>query len=271
MKPNKKTEENIKKFSADELALYKIYEEEMIKAESIFCNILSIVNAVAGNAMADAVFQLQKTKHWRMNVKHHANRAKKAYEAAEHKLAKLMNQRQCLFYDYVDIAEETLKGDIMKLYYSLKNLYDKHHVEESSLAASVAAARIMLGYACRNYDDLEHDIDAEIEKRLGNYIMQHPACGISRLMINRGRSQHVGKYFCFLRLGDVLHHWHIVAEAICPDPDECGLNTDPDVLLAMKVIDTRFCDENLVNRIKHKALGMQEPEMQALILKENGY
>lgn len=211
------------------------------KARAVFDRLNSLVNivvgaanTVAGKAVFDAVERVRGTAYDKGPVRYNINRAVRMYYEYEHMHMRNYGDRKQLFYDYLDCAESGIQKDVDILRLSIKSVLDKYGQTDTELKAYVEAARDMLAYACHIYDIMTDIADREA-----------PGYDFKRRMSRA-------------RLTGVLKRYEEAADLICrPEGDVViDLNTDRNVRLAFKVIETKLTGEDYLNRAGYEALRM---------------
>lgn len=212
------------------------------------------VNAIAASAMTDAFFVLQKTKHYRHDVKQHAKAAKQAYESFENRLSKQFGISYDIYMDFLDNIETSLKGDVAKLYFSMKNLLDKNKIKESELIAHVETARTLIEYACVSYDRLVVARSDNLHRLLHEYLMQHPDCPQHLRQKVQAKSTDLSGVCCHARMTDAYHHWCCVADKVCKIDKVVDAQHDPNCVLAFRVIENKLTSDDFFGSRAYKAI-----------------
>lgn len=203
--------------------------------ENHFWSRVGAANQIAINAMTEAYDAIEDAGMLKQTVKQKANAAMSACEKYLHDCQKEMGDRYYLWSDVVCIAANNLQTDIMHLYYSIKQMLDKHRIPHSDVCSHIQTALAMLTSANLFCDGL---ID---------HFQRHTFFDI-------------GKDFRKWRLTGIESNWREVARLTSRCKEDISLDSDPNCQLAMTVIFKRYEDMDFLNDAAQKAMPLN-PDM----------
>ena len=195
---------------------------------------IGTANHMAFQAIDDAVEMMTDAGMLRHQVKVHAQKAiveYHRYEFATYQHFKIMEDgRYALWQDLIGRASVKMETDVMKLYYSIKQVMDRQGVKNSAVYAQIQTGLGLVTMATLMFDSL-----MEIYQ--------------SKTMIC------VADAFMAGRLTAVERHWKAVGEltgkTVCQD---VNLRDDPNCNLAIRVIIDRYKAEDILNEAAGEAL-----------------
>ncbi|WP_028896695.1 hypothetical protein [Prevotella sp. HUN102] len=202
----------------------------------LFHTIVCAANDVAHTEMLDTVRLLQKTKHYRHEVKKACKDALKRYgdydrRSLEDMRSEEVDKRQ-LYMDFLDAVNERLKPHVFKLYMAVKQALDKRNVEESALKAHVICADQLLKYSVFLFD---------------KFFEETPPIPPVDLRMT----------FLPARLHPVLSAWSVITDRLCRDCD-IDLDEEPDCKLAFDIIEYNITKERYINESGMEAVSLNE-------------
>lgn len=209
---------------------------------------IGTANHIAFQAIDDAVEMMTDCGMMRQKVKVHAQKAiveYHRYEFATWQHFKIMNDgRFALWQDLIGRAAVKMEPDIQKLHYSIKQVLDREHVENSEVMA-----QIQTGLALVTLSTMMFDI-----------LMESYQC---HTMID------VAGMFMAGRLTAVERHWREVGEITGKQVmADVNLRDDKTCQLAVRVILERYQRADILNEAAGEALRLN-PDVKVYVNEED--
>ncbi|TGX80491.1 hypothetical protein E5358_12600 [Palleniella muris] len=205
------------------------------KLNALINVVLGAANTIAGRCLYNAIEVLAGDKRlYRHELKRLANEAKKYFDSYERTHMDNFGEKHQLFLDYLDGVEDEVMPHADTMYWSIKSALDRHNESDSELKAKVLLAHVLLEYSCQVYDDL-------IEKT------------------RTSSGYNFDRFMRPARLTRVLHSWDGICGILCKSEHDIDLNSEPNCLLAFRVIKRILQSGEAMNKAGYNAL-MLNPE-----------
>lgn len=194
---------------------------------------IAAVNTLAGEAINNARNSLSKDKKlYRLQVKHYAREAERAYLKYERQHTRNFGDRYNLFLDYLSAVDDVMGKHIRNLNLSLWQVLTKSNQSNAQLKAEIETAWVMAKYACDMFDHLMHE--AYVKTRF-DYT----------------------PYFINARLTSVFYNWDMLEHLVCKVDKGTGtvnFEEDDNCKLAFRIIETQLMSEDTLNKAGFEAI-----------------
>lgn len=143
--------------------------------------VVMCVNDIADAAVRDAVAELRATKYYKHDVKRTCKMCLDKYDWFGKRLETVLKDKYQFWMDLADAYSELMQPHITKLYWSIKNCFDRNFEPDASVKARLCTAEFMLSAASRNFSDYfdamakQHGVDVR------HWFAQADLSGICRL------------------------------------------------------------------------------------------
>lgn len=216
--------------AVSEVVSPKMSLEDFAEVSSMFLLLGGIVNNVAGSALTEARAPLVNSKFFRHKVKYNANRAMREFDAYEYRMKERLGKQWKFFLDSTDELQRLIHNDVEKLYWAFRSELLKDGCEHATLIARTEVAYTMLAFA-EHFFDIFFDtakprLKTDVRHLFGAYRVKGP-----------------------------LALW----SSVCDDLRQqtkvvCDFQGSQQCRLALKVIENRIIDPDLVNKASALAL-----------------
>ena len=204
--------------------------EDFTDVSSMYLLLGGIVNNVAGYALTEARAQLVRSPFFRHRVKYNANRATREFDTYEYRMKEKLGKQWKFFLDSTDELQRLIHNDVEKLYWAFRSELLKDGCEQATLIARTEVAYTMLAFA-----EYFFDIFFDTAKSKTKY--------------------DVRRLFDAYRVKRPLGLWSSVCDDLRQQTEVvCDFQGSQQCRLALKVIENRIIDPDLVNKASALAL-----------------
>ena len=204
--------------------------EDFAEVSSMFLLLGGIVNNVAGSALTEARAPLVNSKFFRHKVKYNANRAMREFDAYEYRMKEKLGKQWQFFMDSTDELQRLIHDDVERLYLAFRAELLKDGCGHPTLIARTEVAYTMLAFA-------EHFFNVYFDTAKAK-----TKCDVRHLF---------GAY----RVKNTFALWKCVCEDLRRQAKvESDFQGSQQCRLALKVIENRIIDPDLVNKASALAL-----------------
>lgn len=204
--------------------------EDFTDVSSMFLLLGGIVNNVAGSALTEARAQLIRSPFFRHRVKYNANRAMREFDAYEYRMKERLGKQWKFFLDSTDELQRLIHNDVEKLYWAFRSELLKDGCEHATLIARTEVAYTMLAFAEYFFniffDTAKSRLKTDVRHLFGAYRVKGPLALWSSVY------------------DDLRQQTKVV----------CDFQGSQQCRLALKVIENRIIDPDLVNKASALAL-----------------
>ncbi len=216
--------------AVSEILSPEITLEDFTDVSSMYLLLGGIVNNVAGYALTEARAQLVRSPFFRHRVKYNANRATREFDAYEYRMKEKLGKQWKFFLDSTDELQRLIHDDVEKLYWAFRSELLKDGCEHPTLIARTEVAYTMLAFAEHFFnvffDTAKSRLKADVRHLFGAY-----------------------------RVKKVFSLWSSVCDDLRRQTKVvCDFQGSQQCRLALKVIENRIIDPDLVNKASALAL-----------------
>ena len=204
--------------------------EDFTDVSSMYLLLGGIVNNVAGSALTEARAHLMRSPLFRHRVKHNANRAMREFDKYEYNMKERLGKQWKFFLDSTDELQRLIHNDVEKLYWAFHSELLKDGCEHATLIARTEVAYTMLAFA-EYFFDIYFDTAKSKTK-----------CDVRHLF---GAYRVKNTFSLWISICDDLRRQTKVVSDF-QGSQQCRL--------ALKVIENRIIDPDLVNKASALAL-----------------